>query len=56
MCYSAQIQASYHKYVRMFGAHMSIREFVQLYWERAEGSGARIGPMTVGYRLIRGVW
>jgi putative SOS response-associated peptidase YedK len=42
MCYSAQIQASYHKYVRMFGAHMSIREFVQLYWERAEGSGARI--------------
>lgn len=42
MCYSAQIQASYRKYVRMFGAHMSIREFAQLYWERAEGSGAKI--------------
>jgi hypothetical protein len=42
MCYSAQIVADYRKYVRMFGAHMSIREFAQLYWERAEGSNARI--------------
>ncbi|TDY15753.1 hypothetical protein B0G81_8850 [Paraburkholderia sp. BL6665CI2N2] len=42
MCYSAQIQADYRKYVRMFGAHMSIREFAQLYWERAEGSNVRI--------------
>lgn len=30
MCYSAQIVADYRKYVRMFGAHMSIREFAQL--------------------------
>ncbi|MBB5498641.1 SOS response-associated peptidase family protein [Paraburkholderia sp. MM5384-R2] len=42
MCYSAQIQADYRKYVRMFGAHMSIREFAQLYWERAEGSNVKI--------------
>ncbi|MDR6495613.1 hypothetical protein J2797_005537 [Paraburkholderia terricola] len=42
MCYSAQIVADYRKYVRMFGAHMSIREFAQLYWERAEGSNVRI--------------
>ncbi|MBC8720739.1 MULTISPECIES: hypothetical protein [Paraburkholderia] len=25
MCYSAQILADYRRYVRMFGAHMSIR-------------------------------
>ena len=42
MCYSAQIEADYRKYTRMFGAHMSIREFVQLYWERVEGSRAKI--------------
>ena len=42
MCYSAQILADYRKYVRMFGAHMSIREFAQLYFERAEGSKAKI--------------
>ena len=33
MCYSAQIEADYRKYVRMFGAAMSLREFAQLYWE-----------------------
>ncbi|MEZ2354866.1 hypothetical protein [Caballeronia sp. RCC_10] len=38
MCYSAQIQADYRKYVKMFGAQMDIREFARLYWERAEGS------------------
>ncbi|SIT43891.1 conserved hypothetical protein [Paraburkholderia piptadeniae] len=37
MCYSAQIKADYKRYVRMFGAHMDIREFARLYWERAEG-------------------
>ncbi len=26
----------------MFGAYMSIREFAQLYWERAEGSNVKI--------------
>lgn len=37
MCYSAQIEADYKKFVRMFGATMDIREFARLYWERAEG-------------------
>jgi putative SOS response-associated peptidase YedK len=41
MCYSAQIQADYRKYVKMFGAQMDIREFTRLYWERAEGSKAK---------------
>lgn len=61
-CYSAQIQASYRKYVRMLGAHMSIREFGQIYWERAEGSDANIpkpmddafaDPQSEGERKIR---
>jgi len=42
MCYSAQIQADYRKYVKTFGAHMDIEEFVRLYFERAEGSKAKI--------------
>ncbi len=33
MCYSAQIEADYRKYVKMFGAVMSLREFAELYWE-----------------------
>jgi putative SOS response-associated peptidase YedK len=33
MCYSAQIEADYKKYVKMFGAVMGIREFAELYWE-----------------------
>lgn len=37
MCYSAQIEADYKKFVRMFGAIIDIREFARLYWERAEG-------------------
>ena len=42
MCYSAQIEADYRKYVHMFGAQMSIREFARLYWERAEGSKVNV--------------
>ena len=42
MCYSAQIEADYRKYVHMFGAQISIREFARLYWERAEGSKANV--------------
>ncbi len=34
MCYSAQIWQDYRKYVRMFGAHMGIKEFVDLFWRR----------------------
>ncbi|MGF6940076.1 putative SOS response-associated peptidase YedK [Paraburkholderia sp. UCT70] len=42
MCYSAQIQADYRKFVKMFGALMSIKEFAQLFFERAEGSKAKV--------------
>lgn len=37
MCYSAQVEADYKKYVKMFGAHMDLAEFARLYFERAEG-------------------
>ncbi|MFL9898913.1 SOS response-associated peptidase family protein [Paraburkholderia fungorum] len=37
MCYSAQIQADYRKFVRTFGALMDIDEFARLFFERAEG-------------------
>jgi len=42
MCYSAQIQADYRRYVKMFGAQMDIREFARLFWERGEGSKAKL--------------
>jgi putative SOS response-associated peptidase YedK len=42
MCYSAQIRHDYNKYVRQFGADIDIKEFVRLYWERQQGSKAKI--------------
>jgi hypothetical protein len=34
MCYSAQIKANYGKYVRLFGADVSISDFVELFYHR----------------------
>lgn len=42
MCYSAQIKAQYLRYLREFGAHLSIREFVDLYWHRESDKRIRI--------------
>lgn len=63
MCYSAQIQADYRKFVRTFGALMDIDEFARLFFERAEGiSKAKIPkaveeafavPETDGERQIK---
>jgi hypothetical protein len=36
MCYSAQIRANYRDYVRLFGAHLGIKEFVDLFFRRQE--------------------
>ncbi|MBX9629553.1 MAG: SOS response-associated peptidase [Burkholderiales bacterium] len=38
MCYSAQIEANYKSYVKMFGADISLREFYRLYWLNAQGN------------------
>lgn len=42
MCYSAQIWQSYQKYVRVWGADIGLDEFYRLYWNRSEGSTAKI--------------
>lgn len=34
MCHSAQIWADYRRYVRNFGAELSIKEFYDLFWRR----------------------
>jgi putative SOS response-associated peptidase YedK len=34
VCYSAQVEADYKKYVRLYGADVSIGEFFELYWMR----------------------
>jgi putative SOS response-associated peptidase YedK len=42
MCYSAQIRADYHRYVRAWGADIDIKEFVRLYWDRQQGAKLKI--------------
>lgn len=42
MCYSAQIEADYRKYTRLFGATMSIREYVDLFWRRTIDAKVKI--------------
>lgn len=41
MCYSAEVWADYHRYARQFGADIDIRAFIELYAQRATGSGAK---------------
>lgn len=39
MCYSSRIVADYRKYVRLFGAGISLGEFTRVYWlQREQGS------------------
>ena len=43
MCYSAQVRADHRTYVRLFGADISIREFVELFYNRLQpGSKIKI--------------
>jgi hypothetical protein len=39
VCYSAQIIGQYRQYLRLFGARMSLHEFVRTFWERRESEG-----------------
>jgi putative SOS response-associated peptidase YedK len=39
MCYSAQIEADYDKFVREFGAVISLKRFVELFWEKRKDGG-----------------
>ena len=42
MCYSAQINADYKKYAKMFGAVMSISDFHDAFWNRNKGGKLKI--------------
>jgi putative SOS response-associated peptidase YedK len=42
MCYSAQVRAEYNEFVRLFGAAISIKDFVRIYWERREGAKIKL--------------
>ncbi len=43
MCYSAQIEADYDKFIREWGAIISIKRFVELFWEkRKDGQWVKI--------------
>ncbi|MBK7011851.1 MAG: SOS response-associated peptidase family protein [Xanthomonadales bacterium] len=42
MCYSAQVEESFKRYVKQFGADIDIHAFVKLYGHRAEGRAMRI--------------
>jgi putative SOS response-associated peptidase YedK len=47
MCYSSQIRADYRKYVRLFGAEMSLKEFFHTFWVRAQGDSEIKFPKAV---------
>ena len=62
MCYSAQIQAAYTKYLRETGAEMEIDQFVEIFGARVSDSSIRIpraverwfdSPKTDGERKIK---
>jgi len=42
MCYSAQVRSDYRKYVREFGADISLKQFFRLYWQRSQGAKVKI--------------
>jgi putative SOS response-associated peptidase YedK len=42
MCYSAQVRASYKRYVREFGADVGIKQFFRLYWLRSQGAKIKV--------------
>jgi putative SOS response-associated peptidase YedK len=47
MCYSAQILADYRRYIRMFGAGMSLEDFTQLYLGLVAGSSKAKTPKAM---------
>lgn len=51
VCYSAQIEAEYKKYVRAFGATLSVEEYARLYWARREDSRIKI-PKAMDFEFL----
>jgi putative SOS response-associated peptidase YedK len=52
MCYSAQVYASYKKYVRHWGADIRIKEFFEKYWLRTVDPSIRI-PKALDADFLR---
>lgn len=51
MCYSSRIEAEYRKYVKAFGAELSLRDYVKLFWERRNNPKIKIPKaMEVEFR------
>ena len=42
MCYSAMIRSEYAKFVKLFGATMSIKEYFNLFWRRSNEPDAKL--------------
>jgi putative SOS response-associated peptidase YedK len=53
MCYSAQIWADYKRYVRQFGAELSIKEFFDLFWRRRQEPKKVLVPKALGLAFAR---
>lgn len=52
MCYSAQIKEEYDKYVRAFGARMSLEDYTRIFWERRQGAKHKI-PRAIELDFLR---
>jgi hypothetical protein len=52
MCYSAQIEASFHQYERTFGAQVNLPAFFDLYAHRAAGAKVKL-PKAVDAAFAR---
>jgi putative SOS response-associated peptidase YedK len=42
MCYSSQILAEWKRYVRSYGVEISVRDYFDLFWRRAQGEKVKI--------------
>lgn len=53
VCYSAQVEADYRKYISRYGADISLAEFHHLYWERDKGAKVKV-PKALDVAFQRG--
>ncbi|WEN14283.1 SOS response-associated peptidase family protein [Rhodanobacter sp. AS-Z3] len=56
MCYSAQIKADYHDFLREYGAVLSLKRFSEVFWEKRQDGGWSKIPkaMRDAFRRPRG--
>lgn len=55
VCYSARVWSDYRKYVREYGADVSVKEFYDLYWLRANGAKVSVqGGMDASFKDSQG--